>query len=65
MRFRDGRSELTYAMYHDRDRRTVDGWKFTERVYEIGYLDHSPLAGSAPQSTWGSSQGLSAGAGRS
>jgi ketosteroid isomerase-like protein len=48
-RFRDGRSELNYAIYHDRYRRTADGWKFTERVYEIRYLDHSPLAGSAPQ----------------
>jgi hypothetical protein len=27
----------------------VDGWKFTERVYEVRYLDHSPLAGSAPR----------------
>jgi len=52
MHFRDGRSELTYAMYHDRYRPTVDGSKFTERVHEIGYLDHSPLAGSAPQPSW-------------
>jgi ketosteroid isomerase-like protein len=44
----DGRSELNYAVYHDRYRRTPDGWKFTERVYEVRYLDHSPLAGSAP-----------------
>jgi hypothetical protein len=48
IRFRDGRSELNYAIYHDRYQRTPDGWKFTERVYEIRYLDHSPLAGSAP-----------------
>jgi hypothetical protein len=27
--------------------RTGEGWKFTERVYEVRYLDHSPLAGSA------------------
>jgi len=26
----------------------ADGWKFTERVYEVRYLDHSALAGSAP-----------------
>ncbi len=45
---RDGRSELNYALYHDRYQRTPDGWKFTERVYEIRYLDTSPLAGSAP-----------------
>jgi hypothetical protein len=49
IRFRDGRSELNYAIYHDRYRRTSDGWKFTERVYEVRYLDHSPLAGSAPR----------------
>ena len=45
IRFRDGRSELNYAIYHDRYQRTGEGWKFTERVYEIRYLDHSPLAG--------------------
>ena len=49
IRFRDGRSELNYAIYHDRYRRTGDGWKFTERIYEVRYLDHSPLAGSAPR----------------
>jgi hypothetical protein len=35
-------------MYHDRYERTPDGWRFAERVYEIKYLDNSPLAGSAP-----------------
>ena len=49
IRFSDGRSELNYAIYHDRYRRTGDGWKFTERTYEVRYLDHSPLAGSAPR----------------
>jgi ketosteroid isomerase-like protein len=49
IRFRDGRSELNYAIYHDRYQRTGDGWKFTERVYEVRYLDHSRLAGSAPR----------------
>ncbi len=44
-RLRDGRSELNYAIYHDRYRRTEDGWKFTERVYEVRYHDTSPLAG--------------------
>jgi ketosteroid isomerase-like protein len=48
MRFRDGRSELNYAIYHDRYQRTGDGWKFAERVYEVRYLDTTPLAGSAP-----------------
>jgi len=32
-RVRDGRSELNYAICHDRYQRTCDGWKFTERVY--------------------------------
>ena len=47
-RARDGRQGLNYAIYHDRYRRTPDGWKFTERLYEVRYLDTSPLAGSAP-----------------
>src|SRR5215813_6963481 len=48
IRLRDGSSQLNYAIYHDRYRRTPDGWKFTERVYEVRYLDPTPLAGSAP-----------------
>jgi ketosteroid isomerase-like protein len=48
IRLRDGSSHLNYAIYHDRYQRTGDGWKFTERVYEIRYLDTSPLAGSVP-----------------
>jgi ketosteroid isomerase-like protein len=48
IRLRDGSSHLNYAIYHDRYQRTGDGWKFTERVYEIRYLDTSPLTGSAP-----------------
>jgi ketosteroid isomerase-like protein len=47
-RMRDGRSELNYSLYHDRYQRTPDGWKFTERVYEVRYLDNTELAGSAP-----------------
>lgn len=47
-RLKSGSSHLNYAIYHDRYRRTADGWKFTERVYEIRYLDNSPLAGSPP-----------------
>jgi ketosteroid isomerase-like protein len=50
---RDGRSEANYAVYHDRYQRTPDGWKFTERVYEIRYLDTTPLAGSAPHAAEG------------
>ena len=44
----DGRQGLNFAIYHDRYRRTGDGWKFAERVYEVSYLDTSPLAGAAP-----------------
>jgi ketosteroid isomerase-like protein len=46
-RFRDGSSHVNYSIYHDRYQRTPDGWKFTERVYEVKYLDSSPLAGTA------------------
>jgi ketosteroid isomerase-like protein len=52
-RFRDGRSELNYAVYHDRYQRTGDGWKFTERVYDVRYLDTTPLAGSTPHAAPG------------
>ena len=52
-RFRDGSSHQNYAVYHDRYQRTPDGWKFTERVYEVRYLDTTPLAGSAPHATGG------------
>ncbi len=45
---RDGSSQLNYAVYHDRYQRTPDGWKFAERVYEVRYLDTTPLSGSAP-----------------
>jgi ketosteroid isomerase-like protein len=48
---RDGSSHLNYSLFHDRYLRTQDGWKFTERVYEVRYLDDSPLPGSAPQAT--------------
>ena len=47
-RLRDGTSHLNYFVYHDRYKRTPDGWKFTERVAEFRYLDTTPLAGSAP-----------------
>ena len=45
----DGREGLNYAVYHDRYRRTGDGWKFTERVYEMRYLDTTPLTGAPPR----------------
>ncbi|HEV7759986.1 MAG TPA: nuclear transport factor 2 family protein [Acidimicrobiales bacterium] len=45
-RFRDGSSHLNYALYHDRYRRTPEGWRFAERLYEVRYVDSAPLAGS-------------------
>ena len=47
-RARDGRQGLNYAVYHDRYQRTSDGWKFAERVYEVRYLDPTPLAARRP-----------------
>jgi ketosteroid isomerase-like protein len=41
VRERDGSSHLNYFVYHDRYRRTPEGWKFTERVSEFRYLDSS------------------------
>jgi ketosteroid isomerase-like protein len=49
----DGRQGLNHAIYHDRYQRTPDGWKFSERVYEVRYLDTTPLTGSAPHSAEG------------
>ncbi|MFF0095318.1 LUD domain-containing protein [Streptomyces canus] len=53
-RTRDGREGLNYAVYHDRYQRTEEGWRFAERVYEVRYLDTSPLAGTAPHAAQGS-----------
>jgi ketosteroid isomerase-like protein len=50
-RMHDGRSHLNYALYHDRYQRTADGWRFSERVYEVRYFDSTALAGSAPSAT--------------
>ncbi|MER7333048.1 MULTISPECIES: LUD domain-containing protein [unclassified Micromonospora] len=50
----DGRQGLNYAVYHDRYQRTAEGWKFAERVYEVRYLDTSPLAGTVPHAAQGS-----------
>lgn len=41
----DGRGGTNYGVYHDRYRRTADGWRFSERVYEVRYFDASPLPG--------------------
>jgi ketosteroid isomerase-like protein len=56
LRFRDGRSELNHAIYHDRYQRTADGWKFAERVYEVRYLGTTPLTGSAPPAAGGAAR---------
>ncbi|GGV27468.1 hypothetical protein GCM10010277_09040 [Streptomyces longisporoflavus] len=53
----DGRQGLNYAIYHDRYQRTDEGWKFAERVYEVRYLDSSPLPGTAPRSAHGPQTG--------
>ena len=44
----DGDTATGRAYIQDRYQRTGEGWKFTERVYEVRYLDTTPLAGSAP-----------------
>ena len=48
VRTSNGQEGMNFAIYHDRYQRTADGWKFTERVYEVRYADTTPLAGSAP-----------------
>ncbi|MER7519225.1 nuclear transport factor 2 family protein [Streptomyces sp. NPDC126499] len=53
----DGRQGLNYAVYHDRYRRTEEGWRFAERLYEVRYLDTSPLAGAAPGAARDDAQG--------
>ncbi len=50
-RLHDGRSVLNYAIFHDKYRRTPEGWKFTERTYEVRYFDPTPLQGS-PEVAW-------------
>jgi uncharacterized protein (TIGR02246 family) len=50
-RFRDGGSHRNESIYHDRYRRTGDGWRFAERVYEVRYLDQSPLTGTVSPTT--------------
>jgi ketosteroid isomerase-like protein len=46
-RMQDGSSHQNYSIYHDSYQRTPDGWKFTARVYEVRYLDSTPLTGAA------------------
>jgi hypothetical protein len=47
-RFGDGSSHANHAIYHDSYRRTAEGWKFHERVYEVRYFDTRPLTGTVP-----------------
>jgi hypothetical protein len=51
LRTKDGHSEVNFAIYHDRYRRTDEGWRFTERVYEVRYRDTSALPGSPSTGT--------------
>jgi uncharacterized protein (TIGR02246 family) len=46
-RMRDGSSHRNHSLYHDRYRRTPDGWRFAERLYQVRYVDTTPLTGSA------------------
>lgn len=46
-RLRDGSSHQNHAIYHDSYQRTPNGWKFTARVYEVRYVDATPLPGTA------------------
>jgi hypothetical protein len=50
-RLRNGGSYQTYGIYHDSYGRTSAGWKFTERLYEVRYVDTSALGGAPPSST--------------
>jgi ketosteroid isomerase-like protein len=56
-RLRDGGSHRNHALYHDRYRRTPHGWRFAERIYEVRYVDTTPLAGSTPRPAPGDLQG--------
>lgn len=50
-RLHGGDSYRNCGIYHDRYRRTPDGWRFVERVYEVRYVDTTPLPGSAPSAS--------------
>jgi hypothetical protein len=38
---------MNHAIYHDRYKRTPGGWRSTERVYEVKYIDTTRLGGTA------------------
>src|SRR5258708_34060806 len=48
-RGRDGRTGLVFAIYHDHYQRTGDGWKFTQRVFELRSRDTTPRRGPPPR----------------
>lgn len=48
-RLRDGMPIQNYAIYHDSYARTLEGWRFAERRYEVLYLDTNPLPGGPPE----------------
>ncbi|MGW2377069.1 nuclear transport factor 2 family protein [Kitasatospora sp. NPDC001683] len=62
VRLKNNQEGLNYAIYHDRYRRTTDGWRFAERVYEVRYVDTTPLGGSAPSAEGGPEVGPDGGA---
>lgn len=45
-RFEGGRSMFNHALFHDQYRRTVDGRRFAERLFEVRFFDTTPLGGS-------------------
>lgn len=47
-RLQDGTEHRNVGVYHDRYRRTAEGWRFTERAYQIRYLDSTGVTGSTP-----------------
>ena len=50
-RLRTGGAQRNFSLYHDRYRRTSDGWRFAERVFEVRYVDPSPLPGTTAPRT--------------
>lgn len=46
----DGFEGVIFGIYHDTYLRTPEGWKFAERVFEVRYVDTTPLGGAAPGS---------------
>ena len=43
MHSQDHGSNVNHGTHHDHYRRSSDGWKFTERTYQITYVDTTPL----------------------